>query len=207
MNILAQHISKRFGSEPIIDDFSYDFISPAKIGLLGINGSGKSTLLQMLSGFLTPSQGKILFTHHQKPVDEADRFQYVSIAAPYVELIEELTLMEFFTYHFGFKHPLKSIPEIVQYIGLEKAKHKTLSHFSSGMKQRVKLAQAVFSDTPILLLDEPCSNLDSDGIHLYKQMMDEFTGDRLLIIASNDKQEYEVCDTFIDIMKFKPVEE
>jgi ABC-type multidrug transport system ATPase subunit len=170
---------------------------------LGINGSGKSTLLQMLSGFLTPSEGKIIFSRNDEVIEEADRFQHVSITAPYVELIEELTLEEFLTYHFAFKKPLLPIADIITYIGLEASAYKILSKFSSGMKQRVKLAQAICADTSVLLLDEPCTNLDTDGIALYKKMVQEFCTSRIVVVASNDSQEYSICETHIDIMNYK----
>ena len=92
---------------------------------------------------------------------------------------------------------------MISYIGLEHAKHKLIDHYSSGMKQRVKLAQAIFADTPIVLLDEPCTNLDSQGIALYRSMISDFCSNKILIVASNDQNEYDVCQQHIQMNHFK----
>jgi ABC-type multidrug transport system ATPase subunit len=86
---------------------------------------------------------------------------------------------------------------------LEKASNKQLRNFSSGMKQRVKLAQAILSDVPVVLLDEPCTNLDADGISLYHRLMNNYCADRLLIVSSNDEVEYKFCQHKISIMDYK----
>lgn len=83
------------------------------------------------------------------------------------------------------------------------AAHKQIRYFSSGMKQRVKLAQAIFSDTPLLLLDEPCTNLDTDGIQLYLGLIKSHAVGKLVIVSSNDKQEYAFCDRCIDMLQLR----
>ena len=176
LKIEVQNIIKRFEQEEIIHDFSAEFLAPSASVLLGINGSGKSTLLQIISGFVSPSKGSILFSQNGKELDPETRFSAVSFCAPYLEMIEEMTLLEFLTYHFSFK--------------------KT-------MKQRVKLAQAIFADTPILLLDEPCTNLDKEGIDLYHRMISDFCNDKIIIVASNDPNEYSFCTHKINVMDFK----
>ncbi|HRP33494.1 MAG TPA: ATP-binding cassette domain-containing protein, partial [Agriterribacter sp.] len=124
---------------------------------------------------------------------------------PYLELIEEMTLQEFMQFHQQFK-PLQSsvtIAEIIKLVGLENATHKQIRYFSSGMKQRVKLAQSIFSDTPVLLLDEPCTNLDAEGVELYQQLMRTYSNNRLIIVSSNDKMEYLFCQEQINITQYK----
>lgn len=200
LDIVAQHISKRFGQEWIIRDFSYEFHAPGTYALLGPNGSGKSTLLQMLAGFLSSSSGGVLNYQEQgKVIDESERHQYIAYAAPYLELIEELTLLEFLHYHFTFKKSLLPISELLALVGLEAHANKYIRQFSSGMKQRVKLMQSIGSDTPILFLDEPCTNLDQDGIQLYHQLVQRFSTHRLVMVASNDPQEYDFCEHHLRI--------
>lgn len=161
---------------------------------MGPNGSGKSTLLQILSGFLSPGSGSALsFYRQDKLIEDAERHQVVALAAPYLELIEELTLLEFLNYHFTFKNSILPIKDMLQVVGLEAHANKYIRQFSSGMKQRVKLMQCIFSDTPVVLLDEPCTNLDQDGVQLYQRMIQEYTTNRLVIVASNDPQEYGFC--------------
>ena len=92
------------------------------------------------------------YTINQQKISPDDIYQYVSVCAPYLELIEEMTLSEFLSYHASFKPQKMEVNEIIAYIGLEKSKDKLIEKYSSGMKQRVKLAQAFISNAPVLLL-------------------------------------------------------
>jgi ABC-type multidrug transport system ATPase subunit len=114
-----------------------------------------------------------------------------------------MTAEEFLSFHKQFKLLTLANNEILQIIGLQKAAHKQIRYYSSGMKQRLKLAQAFFCTTPVLLLDEPTTNLDAEGIALYQCLIDNYTKDKLVIISSNDKQEYEFCETIIAIGDYK----
>src|SRR5690606_8438251 len=145
--------------------------------ILGANGSGKSTLLQVISGSLSPSEGNIIYRNQEQPVDPEQIFQQLSLAAPYLEFIVELTLTELISFHFKFKPFLAGYDavKIIELLGFEKSKNKLLKYFSSGMKQRVKLALAFCSDTPVLLLDEPTSNLDTEGIAWYHTLISRFS--------------------------------
>ncbi|MEN9339122.1 MAG: hypothetical protein RIQ62_434 [Bacteroidota bacterium] len=171
------------------------------IALLGRNGSGKSTLLQIIATYMLPAKGEVIYRENNQTLDAEEIFRSVSYCAPYLELIEELTLKEFLEYHFTFKKSLLPIPDMIDYLGLQAAANKPIEKFSSGMKQRVKLAQAVFADTPVLLLDEPCTNLDEMGITQYHDMISTFGKNRILVVASNDEKEFKVCETKIDISK------
>jgi len=132
-------------------------------------------------------------------------FQYISIAAPYLELIEEMTAKEFLHFHNQFKPLMSSvsIENILSIIGLEKAMDKQIRYFSSGMKQRLKLAQAVFSDVPVLLLDEPCTNLDASGYELYHDLISTYCRWKLIIVSSNDAMEMNFCQEKLNIMHYK----
>ena len=229
MTISLSEVSKRFNRDWIFRKFSYQFTSEHSYAITGPNGSGKSTLLQVIGGAIAMSEGEIKYelrstpdaglqildtgVQHQVssiqhpvssiPPDHA--FKYISIAAPYLEVIEELTAVEFLEFHRKFK-PLLSgftIRQILSVMGLENAAGKQIRYYSSGMKQRIKLAQAVFSDTPVVLLDEPCTNLDEEGIRLYQQLIVEHCNRRLVIVSSNDTQEYDFCKERISIMDYK----
>jgi ABC-type multidrug transport system ATPase subunit len=132
-------------------------------------------------------------------------YRRLSIAAPYLEVIEEMTVTEFLHFHGGFKPflPGWSIQDIIERVGLETAAHKQIRYYSSGMRQRVRLAQAIFSDTALVLLDEPCTNLDVDGIALYRSLVEVFCPGRTIIVSSNDRQEYDFCEESINIMDHK----
>ena len=206
MNIYLDHISKRFGREWIFKDVCLQFEGAKTYALTGSNGSGKSTLLQVIAGFMHPGKGTMKYQNELgKMYQEHEIASAISCCTPYMELIEELSLDEFFQYHFRFKKPIMPINDIVDQIGLGEHRNKFIVHFSSGMKQRVKLAQAIFADTEVLLLDEPCSNLDAAGIEQYHQFMQQWLGNRLLIVASNDADEYSMCSEHISMHQLKPV--
>jgi ABC-type multidrug transport system ATPase subunit len=109
------------------------------------------------------------------------------------------------TFHQQFKPFLPGIgvQEVISILGLEAASQKLIRNYSSGMKQRVKLAQAILSDTAVVLLDEPCSNLDAAGISLYHSLIEKYCKERLVIVSSNDEVEYRFCKEIIDIKQYK----
>ena len=201
MNIELHNIGKRFNNDWIFRNLNLNFSNNNSYTITGSNGSGKSTLLQIILGFVLPTEGEIDYTENDNIIDTNNIFSTSSIAAPYIELIEEMTAIEFLEFHLKFKTLIntKSFEEILESVQLLKAKDKQIRFFSSGMKQRLKLAQAFFSDTNILLLDEPCSNLDQEGILLYHNLIKEYTKNRLLIICSNEEQEYSFCNINYDL--------
>lgn len=199
MRISVTDAGKRFNREWIFRNLSLELHSNQHYAITGHNGSGKSTFLQCIAGSLYTTEGKITFTLNGKLLEPEVVYKQLSICAPYLELIEEMTPIEFLSYHASFKPLIKGwdATGIIEEIGLSKAKQKQIRYFSSGMKQRVKLAQAFFSDSPLLLLDEPCTNLDQQGIDLYKHLISSLCKNRLVLISSNDAIEYGSCTEFI----------
>ena len=219
MKISLTNAGKRFNRDWIFRNINHEFISGTAYAITGPNGSGKSTLLQVIGGAIIMSEGKASYTignwqpaigkaaEDEKEIEVDRAFQYISIAAPYLELIEEMTLLEMLAFHAQFKPflPNITIPDIISIIGLKAASNKQIRFFSSGMKQRVKLAQAIFSDVPCVLLDEPCTNLDAVGIELYHQLIRDYGNNRLIIVSSNDPQEYSFCTVTLSISDYKKV--
>jgi ABC-type multidrug transport system ATPase subunit len=204
MRITLSDAGKRFNREWIFRHFDYSFLSSNAYAITGPNGSGKSTLLQFIAGALMPTEGKVSYFDGSDATVEI-YYPLLSIAAPYLETIEEMTANEFFRFHQVFKPLLRkfSIPQILERVGLHDAADKQIRYYSSGMKQRIKLAQAFFSDTPVLLLDEPTTNLDAPGINLYHELIREYCNERIVIVSSNDALEYSFCKTIIDMKKLK----
>ena len=203
MKIELRNLGKRFNHNWIFRRLDYHFESGQAYAITGANGSGKSTLLQVIAGATQQSEGTISYTL-QQPVAPEDHYKQLALAAPYLDLVEEFSLAEFLAFHQSFKPflPAFSIPAIIEYIGLEAAARKQIRNFSSGMKQRVKLAQAVFSNVPVVMLDEPTSNLDVKGIDLYQRLVHELCRDRLLIICSNDESEIGFCKERLHVSDF-----
>ena len=203
--IQVQNASKRFHHEWVFKNLNLDLSAGDTIAITGGNGSGKSTLLKCLSGAIPLTSGAIQYQSGATQIVEEQWFRSLALATPYLELPEEFTLSEVLTFHFQFKNPLqqRSNAEILEILGLEKHKSKTLSQFSSGMKQRVKLALAIFSEVPFLLLDEPTTNLDKQGLTWYLDLIQQFTPNRIVMICSNDPREYDFCEKKIAMEDFK----
>ena len=207
MQITLHNVGKRFNLEWIFRHVDINFVEGNCYAITGSNGSGKSTLLQVIAGNILHNEGSIDFTHtNPSDITEEERYQQIAIVAPYLELIEEMTATELLDFHSSFKALMFSSEEILKKIGLQQAAHKQIRYYSSGMKQRLKLALAFFSSVPILLLDEPCTNLDSGGVELYHDLIHQYTSNRLVIVCSNDKNEYDFCTEIISIEKYKKIE-
>ncbi|WP_143310683.1 ABC transporter ATP-binding protein [Chitinophaga vietnamensis] len=205
MTISLNQAGKRFNYDWIFRRITYQFEQGERYAILGPNGSGKSTLLQVISGAIQHNEGTVTYNTPEGSIAPDVFFRHCAIATPYLELIEELTLTEIIQFHLQFKSFLPGITpqKAMELAGLGKAARKQIRHFSSGMKQRIKLALAIFSNVPVLLLDEPCTNLDAAGTALYQQLIKDYGGNRLIIVSSNDEQEYFMCPHRIHITDYK----
>lgn len=210
MNLQLQNLGKRFNRHWIFRKINFTFQSGNAYAITGANGSGKSTLLQIIAGAMQHSEGSCALVNGQSTLVNTslkpeDYYRHISIAAPYLELVEELTLKEFLAFHFQFKPilPGHTITSIIEYVSLTDASDKQIRYYSSGMKQRVKLAQAIFSNTSVVLLDEPTTNLDVTGIALYLDLVQQFCKNRLLIVCSNDENEISFCKERLHVGDFK----
>lgn len=205
MNIILQNIGRRFNREWIFRGIDYTFKGGESYAILGSNGSGKSTLLQVLNGSLSPSAGTIGYELDSKNVTAEEVFVHLSLAAPYLELIEEFTLVEMMDLHFKFKNYKNGMDSkaVIDLLAMDNSTNKLIKYFSSGMKQRLKLALAFCADTPLLMLDEPTSNLDAQGVDWYLSLVERFAKDRLTIVCSNQPHEYGFCAKTLSITDYK----
>jgi len=207
MNITLDNAGKRFNRDWIFRSLNYQFYAGKAYAITGNNGSGKSTLLQSIGGATELSEGSCLWQTGATPktLPPENIHRHLSIVAPYLELIEEMTAREFLDFHRNFKPLLAdhSTVQVLEAVQLKNAANKQIRYFSSGMKQRIKLAQCLFTDAPVILLDEPCTNMDSAGFELYQTLISRLTRDRLVIVSSNDIQEYGFCTEKIDIRDYK----
>jgi ABC-type multidrug transport system ATPase subunit len=205
MQIALDNIGRRFNREWIFRGISYTFNNQDSYAVLGANGSGKSTLLQVLNGSLAPSAGKLSYSLQGQNIEPENIFTYLSLAAPYLELIEEFTLNEVIDFHFKFKKfkPGLNKAALTEILNLQGSQNKMIRYFSSGMKQRLKLALAFCADTAMLMLDEPTSNLDNQGIDWYLNLVEKYSAGRLTIICSNQEHEYSFCKHRLSIADYK----
>jgi len=195
MKICLNQIAKRYQQNWIFKDLSLDIPSGTSLAILGNNGSGKSSLLRIIAAMQTATKGSITYTHKQQNIDSNSLYKQLSYAAVGMQLIEEFTLSELLSFHFSFKKSIHqlTVAEIISILDMKNVQSKLVGDCTSGMIQRVKLAQAIFTDAPLLLLDEPCSNLDKHGIAQYQEWMATYQNNRTIIVASNDSNEYSFC--------------
>ncbi len=202
MKIIADNISKRFTLHQwIFRELSFEFNINHRYGIQGPNGSGKSTLLSILSGINLPSNGKLNYYKDEKVIDGLLWHQHLTIATPYSDLIDYLTLEELLDFYLNFKKFQSSIDKnhFLEIVFLTQHKHKLVKHFSSGMKQRLKLALAILTESDVLLLDEPCTNLDISTTEWYYNLLKQYTNNKLVIVASNDTRDFEGCNSIVNL--------
>lgn len=191
MTITTDQLGKRFNREWIFKNFSEEFKPGDRIALLGPNGSGKSTLLQILWGQMIPTAGTITWSTTDSKIDPSDISAHISIAAPYMDLIDEFSLEEHIHFHFGYKSPLNgmSVKKLISAMCLDGSEKKRIENFSSGMRQRLKVGLALFSKAEVTFLDEPTTNLDEQGMRWFQETV-SMVPERTLLIATNDHRDY-----------------
>ena len=206
MRITLVQVAKQFSREKVFDGVDHVFEAGSRTALLGPNGSGKSTLLQVVAGALVPTKGTVEHALEGKALEQERVYKKVSIAAPYLDLYEDLSLREAIATHARFKpfRPGIAHEDVARTAYLEPHLEKPVINFSSGMKQRLKLALAILSDTPLLLLDEPATNLDAEGIAWFRELLMSNMEGRTLLVASNRQaEETFACTASVEIAKWK----
>ena len=202
MEVILDHISKKFGRQTVISDLSERLLEGETYAVLGGNGSGKSTLLQIILGSTTPSNGQVKYLLGGQEFKREEVAFRISLAGPYLELIEELTGLEFLEFYEGFRPFRKGLKsnDVLRIAILEDSAEKQIRHYSSGMRQRLRLAVSLLSSADLILLDEPASNLDPKGVQWYRKLVETERDGRTLVIGSNfDEREMDFCSHQIKI--------
>jgi len=206
MTIHLRNVGKRYNREWIFRRINYQFEKGRSYAITGPNGSGKSTLLKIISGSHLASDGDIQYYHLTgTQISPEYVYLYISFTAPYLNAIRDFTLSEFLRFHFSFKNLENSITlsELPALLQLEHAKDKFIKNFSTGMTQRLKLGVSFFSAAPVLLLDEPATNLDANGVDWYNEQIQRIGTNKLIIVCSNREEEYAYVDDELFILDYK----
>lgn len=206
MQIEALGLGRRYGRQWIFRQLSHVFEPGSATAILGPNGAGKSTLLSILAGQLLPTSGEVRYTLGDRALPVAEVPRQMAYCAPYLDLPEDFTLLELLTFHTRLKplQPGLTAAGLVELMYLTKAQHQPIREFSSGMKQRLKLGLALYAATPLLLLDEPTTNLDTTGTAWYLEHVARVrTAGRLVIVSSNVPAEYAFCETQVRITDYQ----
>ena len=188
-------LGKFFGSRQLFAGINTAVSSGECLSIVGPNGSGKSTLLKIIAGLIRPSSGCVEITANGNMLDAQQRITVVGLVSPEIIFYHPLSAYEnirFFLNAQARELPPAIIREHLDHVGLKSQAAKPVAFFSTGMKQRLKFALLLALDPPLLLLDEPASNLDTNG----KQKVAAFISAALaakktIIIASNESWETE----------------
>ena len=196
-------LEKKFGNQHILRNITHTFEAGSKTVVLGSNGSGKSTLIKILSGAVEASNNPPKYNFNS-PIAANEAGKHCSMVAPYMALNPMFTLKETLRFHdlmCGFEETVQ-LSKWIDIAGLNKHQEKRIQTYSSGMLQRVRLLLAIASSRTLLLLDEPTSNLDKEGIQFYHQLIQEFALGKTIIVASNYvEREYGFCDSELILEK------
>lgn len=204
MKIKITNLGKKFSSDWIFKGMNASFETGDIIGIIGSNGSGKSTLLKILSSSELPSTGEINYSDQENMISADAIFKQMNYCAPYVDLPEELSVRECYDFHHKFKPISMDFNEFIELVWLKNQSDKRIKYFSSGMKQRLRLSLALLSESSIVFLDEPTSNLDEKGKALFQKLIREQQGNKLIFIGSNsDSLELSQTNRTINIMDYK----
>ncbi len=204
MEIFVDNLGKRYNREWIFRSLNFEFKAGSRVAITGSNGSGKSTLIKILCNYLSPSEGTIKFKKDQSPVDKDSVQLSFSLVAPYVNILNEFTVVEMLTFHRKFKSSTYTTEEILQKSNLQGAAYKIIEELSSGMLQRLKLSLVFFFGAEVIFLDEPTMNLDQKNVVWYEEQINSLDSNQTLIVASNQEREYTFCDQILNIEDFKP---
>lgn len=208
VEIICEHLSKTFSGKTIFKNLSFKISSAQSLSITGGNGSGKSTLIKIMANLIHSSKGKISVLENNIVIPEDKCFHKIGFVSPYLNLYDELTGFE----NLDFFYKLKSISEnsaekkinnILKKVNLYEKRNEYVKNYSSGMKQRLKIAFAVMNEPDILLMDEPRTNLDKPGIGMVYDISKEQKERGILIIATNEEDDIKLCGNTLNIENYK----
>jgi len=205
-SVEALELNKSFGRRLIFNDLQFKFYKSGVYGISGPNGSGKSTLVKIIAGILGASKGKIIHKQNDKEIVEEHLHDHIGFVSPYLVLYEEFSTyenMKLFAQIRGVKFNQERVDYLLNKFLLFKRKDDLLKTYSSGMKQRVKFIFALMHSPQLIILDEPTSNLDDEGKNSVYELVKEEGLKNIVLIASNEKHDLELCSDIVYLEKYK----
>ena len=204
ISLHATNLTKNFNRKAIFKNISFDFSFGDSIAITGRNGSGKSTLIKIIANVLNPTSGTLDIKDASVAVKKDDYYKYTGFVSPYLNLYDEFTGYENLEITSKIRGAASGsretiINDVLKKVGLYERRNDLLRIYSSGMKQRLKLAFSILHNPAILLFDEPTSNLDKEGISVVTELAGAQKEKGILIIATNDEYEKSLCSKEINI--------
>jgi len=205
-SIHSQNLSKLFGRRLIFKDINFNWIEKGIFGISGPNGSGKSTLVKIVAGLIALSSGKIIHKNSGGEIIPEKLHNHIGFVSPYLVLYEEFSAWEnlkIFAQIRGVTFNEERILFYLKQFLLDTRKDDLVKTYSSGMKQRLKFIFALMHSPEVLIFDEPTSNLDEEGKKVVYDIVREEGKSRLVVIASNEVKDLELCSEVLLLEKFK----
>lgn len=200
--LVGEQVSHRFGPRRALQPVDFDVSAPGVVAITGANGSGKSTLLRILCGLLRPTAGATKVEVEGVVVPPAGRRRVIGLATPELSFYEEFTAaenLEFAAMTRDLPNMQSAVQDALRAVGLENRSQDLVSAFSSGMKQRLRLAFAVLHRPAVLMLDEPGSHLDDEGRAVVEQLVHGYRAHALVVLATNEPREMDLAERRIEL--------
>ena len=196
----AENLTKKFNRKVIFENINFELSPGSSTAITGRNGSGKSTLIKIIANLISATSGKLNIHNGSEQVKKENFYKYLGFVSPYLNLYDEFTGRENLEIVADIRGiPHDNINDVLKRVGLYERRNDLLKIYSSGMKQRLKIAFSILHNPQILLLDEPTSNLDTDGVGVVDDIANEYKKDKILIIATNDAHEKSLCENEINL--------
>lgn len=205
-SVEATELNKTFGRRLIFSGINFQFENSGIYGISGPNGSGKSTLVKIIAGLLSPTKGKIVHRNSGKEIISEKLHNHIGFVSPYLVLYEEFTAWEnlnYFAMIRGIAFDKTYAEKLLEKFLLINRKNDLIKTYSSGMKQRMKFIFALIHHPEVLIFDEPTSNLDEEGKNSVYEIINEKSRKGIVIVASNDKSDLDLCSDIIDLKNYK----
>jgi heme exporter protein A len=196
-------LTKEFSRRSIFRDVSSSLAMGDSLAITGRNGSGKSTLVKIICGLLSPTKGTIEFKNNGSTIPTEEVRNHIGFVSPYLQLYDEFSGIEnlelLSTIRSDDRLEQDRMEQLLNEVGLWERRHDFVRTYSSGMKQRLKYAFAVMHRPALLVLDEPTSNLDKEGVAMVKSLVARQKKNAILVVATNDAREAVWCKKRIEL--------
>jgi len=205
-SIQTLSLTKSFGRRLIFKEINFVWEKNGIFGISGPNGSGKSTFVKIIAGLLSPTKGKVIHKNSDKEIIPEKLHDHIGFVSPYLVLYEEFSAwenLEIFAHIRGIELDKERVKKLLEEFLIYNRRDDLVKTYSSGMKQRLKFVFALMHLPEVLIFDEPTSNLDEEGKKVVYDIIRNAGKERIVIIASNEKNDLEFCDDILYLEKYK----